>query len=205
MSRIGFDLDGVVYDFRAAHADFEVSRGNAHCAVELAADGWDYYLGWGLTLDQWLESYREGVDAGHILWVGEPMPGAVDVSRRLRADGHTVHIVTDRSIGQQPQEATKAWLADVGFEYDTIDFSRDKTVVPTDVFIEDRLVNADAVNAAGSLCYLINRPWNLPLDDRPRVDTLEEFYGRVCDLTQSEEPIGFDGQGAPLYAHQVES
>lgn len=181
MSRVGFDLDGVVYDFRQAHADFEVGRGNVHCALELAADHWDYFEGWGLSLDEWLTSYAEGVDAGHILWLGTALPGAVEASKALHAAGHTIHIVTDRSIGMDPQGATKSWLASVGFEYDTLDFSRDKTIVPTDIFIEDRIQNADALNAAGTPCYLINRPWNLVEgdDDRLRVDTMEQFVQRA--------------------------
>ncbi len=182
MSRVGFDLDGVVYDFRAAHSAFEVGRGNMECALDKAADHWDYFEGWGQSLDDWLKSYAEGVDAGQILWLGDPIPGAVEVSRRLREAGHTIHIVTDRSIGKEPQRATETWLRSVGFQYDTLDYSKDKTVVPTDVFIEDRLENADALNAAGTLCYLINRPWNeQPNDWRHRVDSHDEFFDRVQD------------------------
>lgn len=184
MSRVGFDLDGVVYDFRAAHSAFEVARGNEHCALELAADHWDYFEGWGQSLDDWLKSYAEGVDAGQVLWLGDPLPGAVDTSHRLKAAGHSIHIITDRSIGTHPQEATRSWLDGVGFVYDTLTFSRDKTCVPTDIFIEDRLENADTLNAAGTLCYLINRPWNArPGDSRPRVDTLDEYFDRVQNFS----------------------
>lgn len=180
MSRVGFDLDGVVYDFRKAHSDFEVSRGNEHCTLENAFDHWDYFEGWGQTVDDWLKSYAEGVDAGHVLWRGDPLPGAAQTMKMLAADGHTIHIVTDRSIGREPQRATMSWLDEHGFVYHSLTFSRDKTSVPTDIFIEDRLENADALNAAGTLCYLINRPWNQAgADHRPRVDTLEEFYDAV--------------------------
>lgn len=184
MSRVGFDLDGVVYDFRKAHADFEVRRGNAHCSLDAALDHWDYFEGWGQSLDDWLKSYAEGVDAGHILWRGDPLPGAVQTFRMLRHAGHTIHVVTDRAIGGDPQGATKAWLAEHGLDYDSLTFSRDKTAIPTDIFIEDRLENADALNAAGTLCYLINRPWNQAGEDhRPRVDTLDEFYSAVEDYS----------------------
>ena len=181
--RVGFDLDGVWYDFRKAHSEFEIARGNTHCTIEAADPGWDYFEGWGMSLDQWIASYLDGVDAGTLLRYGDPLPGAVESSRQLAAMGHTIHIVTDRSVGTDAgasSRATAAWLADHGFAFHSLTFSKDKTVVPVDVFIEDRLENADALNAAGTLCYLINRTWNAPADDgRPRVDTLDEFVAAV--------------------------
>jgi hypothetical protein len=183
--RVGFDLDGVWYDFRRAHSEFEIARGNTHCTLEACDPGWDYFEGWGMSLDDWLRSYAEGVDAGVVLRHGEPMPGAVWSSRRLAELGHTIHIVTDRSIGTDlgsASRATAAWLADNGFVFHSLTFSRDKTVVPVDVFIEDRLQNADALNAHGTPCYLINRPWNAPHDDdRLRVDTLEGFVAAITE------------------------
>jgi hypothetical protein len=183
MARVGFDLDGVWYDFRKAHSEFEIGRGNAHCTLEAADPGWDYFDGWGMSLDEWLRSYADGVDAGLILRYGDPLPGAVESSRRLAEAGHTIHIVTDRSVGTDlgsASRATAAWLADHGFVFHSLTFSRDKTVVPVDVFIEDRLQNADAINATGTPCYLINRPWNDQGDDgRLRVDSLDEFVREV--------------------------
>lgn len=182
MATVGFDIDGVCYDFRAVHAQFEVGRGNHHCALELAADHWDYFEGWGLSLDEWLTSYREGVDAGVILRDGDPFPGAVEATHALKTAGHTVHFITDRSIATDPTEperATRYWLDRHGFAYDALTISRDKTSVPTDYFIEDRYENAVALDHSGSRSYLINRPWNT---DRPfgrRVDTLDEFVSAV--------------------------
>lgn len=187
---VGFDMDGVIYDFRQAHSDFEVSRGNLHCSLDRADDHWDYFQGWDMSLDDWLASYAEGVDAGHVLWRGEPMSGAQAAFDAIHSMGHRIHIVTDRSIGTDPQGATRAWLEASGLTFDTLTFSRDKTTVSTDVFIEDRLENADALNAAGTLCYLINRPWNAqPGDDRPRVDTLDEFVSKVAAFKPSLERV----------------
>jgi hypothetical protein len=177
--RVGFDLDGVWYDFRRAHSEFEISRGNTHCTIEACDPGWDYFIGWGMDFTQWSNSYRDGVDSGALLRYGEPMEDAVWSSRAVAALGHTVHIVTDRSVGTDAgasSRATAAWLADWGFVFHSLTFNADKTAVPTDVFIEDRIKNADALNDAGTTCYLINRPWNAPHDDhRPRVESLREF------------------------------
>lgn len=181
--RVGFDLDGVWYDFRQAHSEFELGRGNTECTIENCDPGWDYFLGWGMNFEQWALSYRQAVDAGRLLRFGEPMTDAVWSSRAVAAAGHTVHIVTDRSAGSDPgvsSRATAAWLADNGFVFHSLTFSADKTVVPVDVFIEDRLKNADALNDAGTPCYLINRPWNSPHDDgRLRVESLREFVGLI--------------------------
>ena len=183
--RVGFDLDGVWYDFRKAHSDFEVGRGNTHCTLDACDPGWDYFAGWGMDFDAWMKSYTEGVDSGALLRDGDPMPGAVWSSRRLAELGHTVHIVTDRSVGTElgaSSRATAAWLAEHGFVFHSLTFSADKTVVPVDVFIEDRLKNADALNAAGTPCYLINRSWNGPADDdRLRVDTLAGFVAAITE------------------------
>lgn len=183
--RVGFDMDGVLYDFRAAHSRFEIDRGNALCTVENCDPGWDYFAGWGMDFDAWMESYTQGVEAGVLLRYGDPLPGAVWATQRLAELGHTVHLVTDRSVGITPgisSRHTAAWLADHGFVFHSLTFSADKTVVPVDVFIEDRLKNADALNAAGTPCYLINRTWNGPADDdRLRVDTLEGFVAAITE------------------------
>lgn len=176
--RIGWDLDGIGYRFKEANCEFEVARGNLHRSLENSSPEWHYYTKWGdLTTPQWLITYAEGVDAGYILWKGEPYPDFVDVARKFKEDGHTNVVITDRSIGKDPQGATKHWLASIEFPYDEIYFSPDKTIVPTDVFIEDKRENADALNAAGTRCYLFNRSWNAPFDDgRLRVDSLWQFY-----------------------------
>lgn len=181
--RVGSDADGVFYGFREVHSAFEVGRGNAHCALELAADHWDYFEGWEMNLDEWLTSYAEGVDAGVILWTGEPLPGAIETYQAIRDAGHSIHIGTDIFVGKEPEKARLHWLETTGFPYDTLTVTKDKTVLDVDIFLEDRLENADAVNASGTLCYLINRPWNqVPGgDDRPRIDRIEEYYDKVME------------------------
>lgn len=184
MSRVGFDLDGVVYDFRQALSDHLVAQGMLDCTVDRVHPNWDFYEGWGLDLNGFLKHFKDGVDAGTIFRIGEPLEGAVEATKRLAAAGHTVHIVTDRSVGTEPgasARATAAWLADHGFVFHSLTISSDKTSVPTDVFIEDKLENYDALVAAGVDAYLVNREWNeIPGgDDRQRVDSVAEFVDRV--------------------------
>lgn len=194
--RIGFDLDGVVYDFRRALSDYLLAKGLDHCTIENTADHWDFFEGWDFTVADFLREFTAGVDAGVIFRRGEPLPQAVWATRSLAELGHTIHIVTDRMVGTDPgasQRATAAWLADHGFVFHSLTFSADKTVVATDVFIEDKLGNADALNAAGSRCYLINRPWNHAPDldghaPRLRVADLREFVAEVI-VTDIEQRL----------------
>lgn len=178
--RIGFDLDGVVYDFRKALSEFLVASGRTECTIEAALPHWDFFEGWGLNLNEYLDLYRAGVDAGYVLRVGDPYPGAVDATRTLAAAGHSIHIVTDRSVGTDagaPARHTAAWLAEHGFVFDSLTFSSDKTVVPTDYFIDDRYENYVARRSAGQNCHLLTRPWNADLGDHTttRVASVDEF------------------------------
>jgi hypothetical protein len=140
---------------------------------------WNFYEDWGLTLEEFLKHCHDGADKGFI-FTGPTREGAVEAMNALHDRGHEIHIVTDRSFGSSPDISklnTLDWLAGHGFKYHTITFSPDKTVVPTEIFIEDKLENYDALNANGTEVYLINRPWNthvLP-DNRRRVNTLQEF------------------------------
>jgi 5' nucleotidase, deoxy (Pyrimidine), cytosolic type C protein (NT5C) len=178
--RVGFDLDGVVYDFRRAISDYLVNTGRTDCSLDRALSHWDFYEGWGLTLDEYLDLYEAGVDAGQVLRYGDPFPGSVEATEALERAGHTIHIVTDRSVGSRPgisSRHTAAWLADHNFVFHSLTFSSDKTAVDTDFFIDDRFENYTARVAKGLNCHLLTRPWNQDLGDRDtqRVDSLEEF------------------------------
>jgi hypothetical protein len=188
--RVGLDLDGVVYDFRKALSDFLVASGRRECTLDAALPHWDFFEGWGLNVSEYLDLYREGVDAGQVLRVGEPYAGSVEATERLARAGHTIHIVTDRFIGSEPgisQRHTEAWLEEHQFVYHSLTFSSDKTVVPTDFFIDDRYENYLARVQGGLNCHLLTRPWNADLGDTStqRVTSLAEFVGLVLDAAVS--------------------
>lgn len=182
--RVGFDLDGVVYDFRKAISEYLVGSGIAACRLEDALPHWDFFEGWGMSLSEYLDHYRAGVDAGYVLRVGDPLPGSVEATVRLAEAGHSIHIVTDRRVGTElgvSARHTAAWLAEHGFVFDSLTFSSDKTVVPTDFFIDDRYENYVARVEAGLSCHLLTRPWNVDLGDAftQRVQSLDEFVNIV--------------------------
>ncbi len=177
MARVGWDLDGVEYDFAES-----VRRTVKHFKMDLPLckgepDDWYFYRAWGLSDAEFVDLCHRGADAG-IIFSGPKRANGGRAIRRVRNAGHTVHIITDRSFGVSPdvsEQITKDWLDWHEYEYDTLTFSPDKTVVPTDFFIEDKIQNYDALDAVGTRVYLVNRPWNNVFDARRRVNSVDKF------------------------------
>lgn len=175
--RIGWDLDGVEYDFAES-----VRRTVQHFGLDLPLcegepTNWYFYRAWGLSDADFVDLCHRGADAG-IIFAGDRRPDGLESIRRVRAAGHSVHIITDRSFGSHPsisEKATRLFLEEHGYEYDSLTFSADKTVVSTDYFIEDKIENYDALERVGTKAYLINRPWNMQSDTRRRINSISEF------------------------------
>lgn len=130
---------------------------------------------------------NNGVDAG-IIFQGPTRPNAIEAVKSIKALGHTVVIITDRQFGTTPERshtATKMWLEFHGIPYDELYFCADKTVVPTDLFVEDKLENYDALTAAGTNCFLITRPWNLRNDSRQRITDIADYAAAVAAMDKN--------------------
>lgn len=153
--RVGIDLDGCVYDFTSS-LRYYISKTTGRPESEMGPPTtWNFFTDdWGYTLEEYLKFCAEGVDAEVIFKYGPPMPDAVQTLRKLRSKGHTLHIITDRSFGHRSQENTREWLQNWGVPYDTLTFSKDKTVVPTDAFIDDRPKNIIELRDVGCKAYL---------------------------------------------------
>lgn len=187
MARVGIDLDGVCYDFAGSvwrylshigHEAAVIASGNGNPSDP---DNWDFYYQWGLGLDDFLSHVHAGVDSGFV-FRGPCRMGVKPALTTLKEHGHTVVIVTDRSQGSTPEAArtaTKEWLAEHALPYDELHFSVDKTGFDTQCFIEDRIKNYDALEAAGVDVFLVDRPWNQENDTRKRVDGIRHFVDKV--------------------------
>lgn len=163
MARVGIDLDGVCYDFSASVREYLCNVAASHRAEDCQPPTrWEFYEDWGLDLDGFLNACHDGVDAGIVFSFGEPFPNVAEAFARIKAAGHTIHIVTDRSFGKNgaSEAATRAWLDCHGLPFDSLTFSADKTVVRLDTMVDDKLANYDALEAAGVDVYLLTRPWN---------------------------------------------
>lgn len=181
--RIGIDLDGVCYNFSASVREY--LRG----AAQSYGDGeypdptrWEFYEDWGLNLSQFLDVCHEGVDAGVIFTHGEPYPHVTEAFMRIKAAGHSIHIVTDRSFGTggASEGATRAWLDKHDLPFDSLTFTSDKTVVNLDAMVDDKPANYYALTEAGVPTWLLTRTWNQKHTDITR---------RVLDLLHYAEVV----------------
>lgn len=159
MAAVGVDVDDVLYAwFDAAHRLSEaagITRG-------VAPTSWNPWEDYGCTIEQWHAVLAVGAETGE-LYRDDPMPDAITSLQALKDAGHAVHLVTARGLlanGHLIREHTVRWLHDHQVPHDTLTFSKDKSIVRTDYFIDDNAGNIHAVVKAGSHGMLIDRPWN---------------------------------------------
>lgn len=180
---IGFDSDGVLYRFTKAYHSWMNLNNGMSLDLEVEAQTWDWFLDWQ-SVEQFKQAMDESVDAGYLFWQGELYePEIPSFIADLQAKGHSVHLVTHRFSGKTKcaKAATEHFYDSVGIRFDSITYSRDKTVVDVDVFIEDNVANYDALDAAGVEVYLVNRPYNQENDSRRRVDSVKQFIELILE------------------------
>lgn len=187
--RIGFDLDGCLYDFGNSVRRYLDSIGRPYGWKNDGEEPhhWDFYEYWNMSREEFTQICHDGVDAGYI-FSGPARPNAVESVQRVAALGHEIIIITDRQFGSDPRNshaATSEWLAQHGIEYDELWFSADKTITQTHMFVEDKLENYDKLNLAGVDTYLINRDWNLTVggDARQRISDIADYAEAVEKVT----------------------
>lgn len=182
---VGSDLDGVGFNFGdSCHRYLEATgRGHLWKSGPTPDPFWDWYKDWGWTTEQFLEFCNEGADAGYI-FSGPTRPGWKEMMDRLASAGHYIVIITDRSFGSSPEvshQLTVEWLQQHNIYYDELIFSPDKTCRWTDFMLEDKLANHDALVAAGTHSFLLNRPWNQVDggDARNRIDRVSQYADAI--------------------------
>lgn len=180
----GFDCDGILYNF---------TEGFGFCIPEhrRGEEPEVYGLGtaWGFTAEEFMAHARKGVEDRLLFWTGTPYPEAAEVLRELRQEGHTVKILTHRGAFGEGEalsrEATEHWFLINELEYDELHLVEDKTSVPTEAMIEDKIENFLALEASGIDAYLMDRPWNSKLQTEKRVHSLREFKDRALAKTEA--------------------
>lgn len=179
MSTVMWDLDGVAtlwvenfYPWLCEIEGWEYVPG--------AWKIWHHYRNHEMTDEQFVARLTQYAEEGGF---GDqtPVPGFAEAVKQIKEGGHTQHVVTDRP---GPAAADTAWWLDTyAPEIDTLTMSRDKTVFkdfgdPTYYAIDDRVENVEALRKAGVFAYLLTWPWNAD-SDLPRVNSLEEFVGKI--------------------------
>lgn len=186
--RVGFDLDGVLFNFGQSVKDYLEATGQEHLwkSGPNPKPYWDWYKDWKWTTPQFLQFCHDGVDAGYI-FRGNVRDNAVAAVQAVKDAGHEIIVITDRNFGIEPSNswnATREWWIDAGFPmYDELIFSADKTSRKTDIFVEDKIANFEALWDAGTPTYLITRPWNDDFDAGDyRISDVVEYPNKVDEL-----------------------
>lgn len=188
--RIGSDADGCFDCFGDGVYDTLVATGQEHLWKSGPTDHaiWNFYEEWGWNFAQFKELVDWGVDNGYI-FTGHWREGGIEALKRIVEMGHELIIITDRSWGtdNNSQRNTIESFQRAGIDYDELHFTADKTSVDVDLMVEDRLENYDALIAAGTPTWLINRPWNqVPGGDgRNRIDNMMEYADAVEEVTKN--------------------
>lgn len=181
--RVGIDLDGVCYDFAASVREYLCNTVGSHDPDMCGEPSrWEFYEDWGLDLPAFLDAFHAGVDAGVVFTHGEPYPNVAEAFARIKVNGHSIHIVTDRAMGEPgaSEAATAAWLNRHGLTFDSLTFTADKTAVRLDVMVDDKPSNYEALDAAGVEVYMLTRAWNKHVPNARRVLDLLHYAEVIC-------------------------
>lgn len=180
--RIGLDVDDVLFPFsRIAHA-LCVQAGVANGRE---VDRWEMHESYGCTRaevwdDVLYPAYAEG------MLLNAPYAGTRAILTALRDDhGHSVHLVTARGYepryGGMVREHTSRWLETYELPFDSLTFTKDKTDVRTDIFLDDSVKNVKRLVEHGTNAYLADQPHNRSDTYLHRVADLAEF----CDIVKN--------------------
>ena len=187
--RVGFDLDGVLYDFGNSVRRYLDSIGRPYGWKDNKDEphDWNFFEYWGMDVNEFRQVCNDGVDAGYV-FSGGIRPNAAESVARVANLGHEIVIITDRQFGSDPKNSEKAtleWLDQHGIWFDELIFSANKCCTPTDTFVEDKLENYDALTEAGTKTFLITRDWNkVPGGDaRNRITDVLDYAEAIERIT----------------------
>lgn len=173
--RVGLDIDDVLFPWSdLAHAACE----RAGITNGKQVTQWSMYLDYGCTSAEVWEVIHDKYRGGMLL--EPPFEGVVDILRAMREDaGWTVHLATARGfegpLAGLVRSHTTAWLEGYEIPHDSLTFTKDKTIVQSDAFLDDSIPNVTALRAAGVNAYLHDQGHNRSDTTLPRVANLSEF------------------------------
>jgi hypothetical protein len=182
--RVGVDLDGCAAMFHPTYINGLVFLGLLDPKdVPPIHDRYPYDFFesiYGYSYPEFKEQCDKAADAGILF---------ADAINEIYDAGHRVIIVTDRPFGTTPESSrrnTRNWLVEHGINYHDLVFSADKTCIQTDIFVEDKTSNFEALMAVGTETYLINRIWNEDFGPHEnRISSITEFPQKVKEFATS--------------------
>ena len=152
---VGLDVDNVLFPFSEGYAAWaEVIKGLKPGTLDPEPRHWSWYKDWGWTTEEFLDVYIEAIKNGFWLYPAA-RPGALYTAWWLNSRGHEIRYVSDRAV-QGTRECitptaaetlTSAWLEKEGFPqvYGNVIITGDKASVKTDIILDDKPENIDAV------------------------------------------------------------
>jgi 5'(3')-deoxyribonucleotidase len=184
--KLGIDLDGCLYDFVQDYHDYLVEIEEVPEEDLAPATHWDFYQDYGYTVEDFMRHLTHGADTGRIFNRSGPTEGSVETLNELRSEGHTIHVITDRGrFGVSPMVDTAQWLHDFKIPFDSLTYSKDKTLMRLDLMVEDAPMNLTALMDAGIQAVRFRQPWNVDASadwfisewaDLPQVVTYAQDY-----------------------------
>lgn len=171
--RIGLDIDDVLFPW-SDHAHRAATRAGITNGRTITQ--WSMHLDYGCTPDTFWDVINQAYLGGMLL--RDPYPGVTDLLQAARAAGHTIHLVTARGfeghLAPMIRRHTIEWAQQI--PHDTLTFAKDKTVVDTDVFLDDNADTVAALRHYGTDAYLRDQLHNQAADPTlPRVTDLQHF------------------------------
>jgi 5'(3')-deoxyribonucleotidase len=181
--KLCIDLDGCLYPWVESLRKEVMQSGRATREQLPEPTKWEFWDEWGLTYPEFKEFFTQGVNNGRIFRKGIPAEGGVLVLKTLKAEGHGIHIISNRSIGWRSMINTAGWLCENEVPFDSVTLAADKTLIKTDIAIDDYIVNLQALRNAGTRAVCFDQPWNQGWSGE-RVSTWMQFYRLVSGAEQ---------------------
>jgi uncharacterized protein len=180
--RIAIDIDSTLHHYWDVLSAVSVRR----FGVELP---YEEQLTWGMTRlrpEQLALCVRESHSDERIL-AGEPYPDAVQTVRAWHIKGHAIHIVSNREV--VCQEATAAWLEQIGLPFDGLVCTSEKlercVELGIELVIDDSPMNILGALERGLLVATIVHPWNEEVCEEEDVICARDWH----ELAQLLEPV----------------
>lgn len=174
---VGIDIDDVLFPWYDLAHEASAAAGITN---GVAPSSWAPYKDYGCTDQEWFDVLADALHAG--MYEADPIPGAIAAVSRIAEAGHHVHLVTARGLlahGLTIKAATVAWVEAHGIPHTSLHFTGDKTLVRTDVSIDDHLKHTAALEASGVRTYLVDKVYNREANHPRRVKHIGEFADAV--------------------------
>lgn len=183
--RLGLDLDGVVYNFVDEFRAYVSNERGVDPDSLAVVDKWEFYLDWGMTLEEYFATLETAAVGGHVFKSGQMYDGAAEAVAKVRDMGYEVVAVTARKLTdivadhQVIYDNTSNWLTLNGIHFDELIVDNDKTTHGLNVLVDDSIGNIENFIVAGGMGIIFDRPWNQG-SQYTRIMGWDDFPGKLA-------------------------